>query len=69
MVCHAARLSWLIDRAERVETASDGGNAPNEPNGLMMQTDLELEDMAMSDVDSPKKRSQCPRPRGWEDLF
>jgi hypothetical protein len=52
---------------ERPEPASGGEIAQNEPNDLTMQTDLEMEHMAIGHIDSPKKRTQCPRPRGWED--
>ena len=57
-----------MPEAEQHEPASAGGNSSNEPNGLMIQADLELEDMAMSNIDTPKKRSQYPWPRAWEDL-
>ena len=49
-------------------TPSEGGNSPNEPNGMLTQADLELEDMAIRDVDTQRKRTQCPWPRGWDDL-
>ncbi len=36
--------------------------------GKVKQTNLEMEDMAIGDDQSPEKRTQWPWPRGWEDL-
>ena len=57
-----------VPEAEQPEPAAAEGNSSNEPNDSMMQTDLELEDMAIDDVGSPKKRSQSPWRRGRADL-
>jgi hypothetical protein len=54
--------------ARHPEPASYGRWSSNEPDDLLMQTDLEMEDMEIGEVDSPKKRSQCPWPPGFEDL-
>ena len=57
-----------VPEAEQPEPASAEGNSPNEPKGLLMQPDMELEDMAIDDVDTREKRSQYPWRRGRADL-
>jgi hypothetical protein len=53
---------------EQPEPASSRGCSSNEADGLLMQADLEMQDMAIGDVDSSTKRSQRHWPRGWDHM-
>jgi hypothetical protein len=54
--------------AEQPEPACSRGCSSNEADDLLMQADLEMEDMAIGEVDSPEKRSQCTSPRGLDQM-